>query len=66
MLIGILTAWTPMLLIILIWLTPIILIYRSKKVGQSEKLAWIIGTVFISWIVWIVFYLLAPLKPDGR
>jgi len=63
---GILSTWVPMLLIILIWLTPIILISRSTRVGKSEKLAWIIVTVFISWLVWVIFYLLAPLKPDKR
>ena len=55
-----------MLVILIIWLAPIVLISRSKKVGHAEKLAWILGALFISWVVFILFYLLAPLKPNDK
>ena len=48
--------------IIFIWFLPFIIILSSSKVSGSEKLAWILAVIFISWFAWIFFVLLAPLK----
>ena len=57
-----LASWL-ILLYLLIWLAPMLLIALSKKVSGREKVAWILGCFFISWVIWILFLLLAPLKP---
>lgn len=49
-------------LVILIWLLPFLTIISSKKTSGSEKLAWILAVVFISWFAWIFYILLAPIK----
>lgn len=48
--------------IFLIWLLPIIVIISSRKTTGSEKFAWILAVVFISWFAFIFYLLLAPLK----
>jgi hypothetical protein len=45
-----------------IWLLPLILIISSRKTTGSEKLAWILAVIFISWFAWIFYLLLAPIK----
>ncbi|MBZ9778916.1 PLDc N-terminal domain-containing protein [Psychroflexus sp. CAK8W] len=45
-----------------IWLLPIISILFSSKTSGSEKFAWILAVIFISWFAWIFYLLLAPLK----
>lgn len=45
-----------------VWLLPILLIMRSSKTTGSEKLAWILAVIFISWFAWIFYILLAPIK----
>jgi len=47
----------------LVWLLPIIIIVSSEKTTGSEKLAWVLAVIFISWFAWIFYLLLAPLKP---
>lgn len=44
------------------WLLPIIIIACSGKTTRSEKLAWILAVVFVSWFAWIFYILLAPIK----
>jgi len=44
------------------WLLPILIIIGSRKITGSEKLAWILAVIFISWFAWIFYLLLAPLK----
>ncbi len=51
-----------LLAIIFIWLLPFIIILGSKKTSGSEKLAWILAVIFISWFAWIFYILLAPIK----
>lgn len=46
----------------LLWLVPILLIIGSKKVSGTEKMAWILAIIFISWFAWVFFWLLAPLS----
>lgn len=45
-----------------IWLLPILIIGSSRKTSGSEKLAWILAVLFISWFAWIFYILLAPIK----
>jgi hypothetical protein len=45
-----------------IWVFPILNIARSPKATNSEKLAWILAVIFISWFAWIFYLLLAPIK----
>lgn len=55
----------PLLLLGIIgffWLLPILIIVSSRKTTGSEKLAWILAVLFISWFAWIFYLLLAPLK----
>ncbi len=44
------------------WLLPILHIASSRKTTGSEKLAWILAVVFISWFAWIFYLLIAPIK----
>ena len=45
-----------------IWLLPLISILFSSRTTGSEKLAWILAVLFISWFAWIFYLLLAPIK----
>ncbi|TQV89639.1 hypothetical protein FLL46_01790 [Aliikangiella coralliicola] len=54
------------LLAVVIWLLPFILVLTSNRTSGSEKVAWLLGIVFISWFVWIFYLLLAPLKPKQQ
>ncbi len=47
-----------------IWLLPLLMIANSSKTSGSEKLAWILAMLFISWGAWIFYILLAPLKKN--
>ncbi|MFT5023363.1 MAG: hypothetical protein ACI9O3_000960 [Colwellia sp.] len=49
-------------LIFLIWLLPIILVAKSNRTQGDEKLAWVLLIIFVSWLAWIFYLLLAPLK----
>lgn len=51
-----------MLVFFLIWITPIILVAKSNRTQGGEKLAWILLIIFVSWLAWIFYLLLAPLK----
>jgi hypothetical protein len=44
------------------WLLPVLIIISSSKTSGSEKIAWILAVIFISWFAWIFYLLLAPLK----
>ena len=49
-------------IILIVWLIPIMTIVFSRKTTFSEKLAWILAVLFISWFAWIFYLLLAPVK----
>lgn len=51
-----------LIIIGLIWLFPIIIVISSSKTTGSEKLAWVLAVIFISWFAWIFYLLLAPIK----
>jgi len=57
-----LSALIFLAVIAFIWLLPLISILFSGKTSGSEKLAWILAVLFISWFAWIFYLLLAPLK----
>jgi len=46
----------------LIWLAPLLIISKSSKTSGSEKIAWIIAMLFVSWGAFVFYLLLAPLK----
>ncbi|KJS06921.1 MAG: hypothetical protein VR77_03140 [Flavobacteriales bacterium BRH_c54] len=45
-----------------VWLIPLMSILFSRKTTGSEKFAWILAVLFISWFAWIFYLLLAPIK----
>ena len=49
-------------IIVFVWLLPILIIIGSGKTTGSEKLAWVLAVVFVSWFAWIFYLLLAPIK----
>jgi len=51
-----------LIIIGLIWIIPFFSILFSSKTTGSEKLAWILAVLFISWFAWIFYLLLAPIK----
>ena len=53
-----------LLILFVIWITPIILVAKSNRTHGTEKLAWILLIVFVSWLAWIFYLLLAPLKQN--
>lgn len=53
---------TFLTIIALVWLIPLISILFSGKTTGSEKLAWVLAVIFISWFAWIFYLLLAPVK----
>ncbi|WP_032095986.1 MULTISPECIES: PLDc N-terminal domain-containing protein [unclassified Alteromonas] len=60
-------SWLPMLIILgVFWFVPLFVIGKSNKVGKNEKLAWILATLFVSWLSFIIYLLLAPLKPNDK
>ena len=44
------------------WVLPILIIVTSNKTSGSEKVAWVLAGLFISWFAWIFYWLLAPIK----
>jgi hypothetical protein len=48
--------------VVFVWLLPILVIISSGKTTGSEKLAWVIAVIFVSWFAWIFYMLLAPIK----
>jgi hypothetical protein len=51
-----------LLLIFLIWLVPVILVAKSNWTQGNEKVAWVLLIIFVSWLAWIFYLLLAPIK----
>ena len=48
--------------IFFVWILPLLVIMNSRKTTKSEKIAWLIPVIFISWFAWILYLLLAPIK----
>ncbi len=55
-----------LLIVGLVWLIPLMSILFSRKTTGSEKLAWILAVLFISWFAWIFYLLLAPIKKRNK
>lgn len=53
-------------IVFLIWFLPIISIMLSNRASKSEKLAWIIAVLFVSWFAWIFYLLLAPISKRSK
>lgn len=51
-------------LLAVVWLLPFFVILGSKKTSGKEKLAWVLGVIFISWFAWIFYLLLAPISKN--
>ena len=49
-----------------LWLLPILIIIGSGKTTRSEKIAWVLAVIFISWFAWIFYALLAPVKKKRK
>jgi len=56
------TSLLILAIIALVWLIPLMSILFSRKTTGSEKLAWVLAVIFISWFAWIFYLLLAPVK----
>jgi hypothetical protein len=54
------------LMFFLMWLIPIILVAISNRTQGGEKIAWVLLIIFVSWIAWIFYLLLAPLKRNPK
>ena len=57
-----LDALVILAMVCFVWLLPILIIIRSNKTAGSEKFAWILIVLFISWFAWILYMLFAPFK----
>jgi hypothetical protein len=51
-----------LILIIGVWLLPFIVILFSGKTSGTEKIAWLLAVIFISWFAWVFYLLLAPIS----
>jgi hypothetical protein len=54
------------LIFFLMWLIPIILVAISNRTQGGEKIAWVLLIIFVSWLAWIFYLLLAPLKRNPK
>lgn len=45
-----------------VWLIPLLSILFSTKTTGTEKLAWILAVLLVSWFAWIFYLLIAPIK----
>jgi len=55
---------TPVIIFLVIfgfWITPILFVVISNKVGSKEKFVWILAITFVSWFAWLFFALFAPI-----
>ncbi len=44
----------------LIWGVPIYMIYREQHVPENEKLLWIVASILVPWVPFLVFMFIAP------
>ena len=49
-------------LYILIWAYPILRVRLSDKTSGDERLGWMLAVALFSWVAFIFFLLVAPLK----
>ncbi|MHA6728372.1 hypothetical protein ACX3PU_09965 [Chryseobacterium sp. A301] len=48
-------------IIAFVWLFPFFIILGSRRTTGTEKFAWILAVIFVSWFAWIFYLLLAPI-----
>ncbi|CAH1544160.1 hypothetical protein DA096_22795 [Vibrio rotiferianus] len=51
--------------IFIVWLTPFVLVIKSNKTSGREKLGWIVAMLFISWLSWVIYMFVAPIRQDA-
>ena len=56
-------AWV---IIFPIWLLPLHLIWTDQNLRESERITWILVTLFCSWFAWILYLLIAPVISPKR
>jgi len=56
---------TLLIIVLILWVLPIVLILKSNRTQGAEKIAWLIAIVTISWLAWVFYLLLAPIKPKA-
>ena len=49
--------------VFIVWLIPFVLVLKSNKTTGREKLAWVLTILFVSWFAWVIYMLIAPIKP---
>ena len=59
-------AWTPLIFLIVFWITPIAMIVKSDRVVRKEKILWLFAAFFVSWFAFILFVLIAPVFPNDN
>lgn len=52
------------IVIVIGWLAPIALVSGSKRSRGKEKNGWLIATIFLSWLAWLVY--IATAKPPKK
>ena len=50
-------------IIIIAWFVPFMIITTSRQTGRPEKVLWVCALLFLSWFCWVIYLLVAPLKP---
>ncbi|MEL6300009.1 MAG: hypothetical protein AAFV47_10855 [Pseudomonadota bacterium] len=50
------------LVLLLIYGVPLYFIWRQKFVAEQEKVLWMVACVFVPWIPFLAFMLLAPVS----
>ncbi|WP_052447878.1 hypothetical protein [Vibrio owensii] len=50
-------------IIVVGWVLPFMLITTSRQTGRPEKVLWVCALLFLSWFCWVIYLLVAPLKP---
>ncbi|ASJ98231.1 hypothetical protein CFF01_17455 [Shewanella marisflavi] len=57
-------SWFPILLVLIVWLIPLIVIGKSKRVGRKEKAIWLFATFFVSWASFMLYLIIAPVMQN--
>jgi K+ transporter len=61
---GMIAVPLLLLIVLILWLLPLLIILFSNKTSGTEKLAWVLAVIFISWFAWVFYLLLAPIKKN--
>ena len=49
-----------------LWFIPFLSILFSRRTRGSEKIGWLLAVIFISWMAWIIYLIIAPIKKSTR